>query len=66
MDVLSSELSFAAGVAAYGMLLRDSPYKGEATYDMAYELAENGLSFDPFGYRADFVDVVKAAKKLAR
>lgn len=66
VDVLSSELSFAAGVAAYGMLLRDSPYKGEATYDMAYELAENGLSFDPFGYRADFVDVVKAAKKLAR
>lgn len=65
-DELSSELSFAAGVAAYGMLLRNSPYKGEATYEMSYELAENGLSFDPFGYRADFVDIVKAAARLAR
>lgn len=61
----SPELSFAAGVAAYGMILRDSPYKGDATFDMAYELAENGLSFDPFGYRADFVDIIKAAKRIA-
>lgn len=63
---LSSELSFAAGVASYGMILRQSPYMGTATFDMAYELAENGLGFDPFGYRADFVNVIKAASKLVR
>ncbi len=28
---VSSEFAFAASVAAYGMVLRDSPYKGEAT-----------------------------------
>jgi hypothetical protein len=48
------------------MLLRQSPYMGTSTYEMAYELAENGLAYDPFGYRADFVNVVKAASKLVR
>ena len=62
---LSSEFRFAAGVAAYGMLLRDSPYKGEATYVMARELAEEGLEFDQYGYRADFVDIIKAAEKIS-
>ncbi len=72
MDVMKSdmvgpsspEFSFAAGIAAYGMILRDSPYKGAATYDMAHELASEGLSFDPFGYRADFLDIISATKKL--
>ena len=61
----SSELSFAAGVAAYGMILRESPYQGGATFDMALELAQEGLAFDPFGYRADFVDIISKAKKIA-
>lgn len=64
-EEVSTEFDFAAGVAAYGMILRDSPYKGNADFDMACELAQSGLSFDPFGYRADFVDIIKAAKKLA-
>ncbi len=60
----SPEMAFASGVAAYGMILRDSPYKGGATLDMAHELVQSGLSFDPFGYRADFLDVIAATKKL--
>lgn len=72
MDVMKSdmvgpsspEFSFAAGIAAYGMLLRDSPYKGAATYDMARELASAGVEFDPFGYRADLLDIISATKKL--
>lgn len=61
----SHEMAFAAGVAAYGMILRDSPYMGSATFDMARELAEDGLNFDPFGYRADFIDIINAAKQIA-
>lgn len=64
-EEVSSEFDFAAGVAAYGMILRNSPYKGAATFDMAYELAGSGLAFDPFGYRADFMDIIMAAKKIA-
>ncbi len=61
---ISSELSFAAGIAAYGMILRDSPYKGEATLDMAYELAGQGLSFDPFNYRQDFLNLIMETGKI--
>lgn len=46
---------FAAGVAAYGMLLRNSPYKGNATFDMARSLVKQGLTFDPHGYRAELL-----------
>lgn len=61
---VSDEFSFAAGVAAYGMLLRSSPYKGEATFEQARKLAQKGLSFDPYGYRADFLKVADEAAKL--
>ena len=33
-NVVQSELSFAAGVAAFGMILRDSEHKGTADLDM--------------------------------
>jgi Ca-activated chloride channel family protein len=58
------EFMFASGVVAYGMLLRDSPHKGTATFDMAAELVEDGLAFDPYGYRAELVDLIKRAKNL--
>ena len=39
---MSSSLSFAAGIAAYGMVLRNSEYKGNASYSMAGELVKEG------------------------
>ena len=60
------EFSFAAGVAAFGMLLRDSGYKGNADFDMAYELVGQGLNNDPHGYRAEFQELINEAKKLAQ
>ena len=62
----SSELSFAAGVAAYGMILRDSPYKGEATISMAKELAGQGLGFDSYGYRAELLKLMDKAENKAK
>ena len=50
---------FAAGVAAYGMILRDSPYKGDATIEMAKRLVKQGLSFDPHGYRAELLRLME-------
>ena len=49
---------FAAGVAAYGMILRNSPYKGDATIEMAKRLVKQGLSFDPHGYRAELLQLM--------
>ena len=59
----STEFYFAAGVAAFGMILRDSPYKGDATLNMARELASQGLVYDAHGYRAELLTLIKEAEK---
>ena len=59
----SGDFYFAAGIAAYGMLLRDSPYKGDATIGMARRLVRQGLSFDPHGYRAKLLDMLSDEKE---
>jgi len=58
------DLKFAAAVASFGMILRDSKYAGTYSLDAAAELAEAGRGADPSGRRAEFVELVKAAAKL--
>ena len=55
----SNDFYFAAGVAAYGMVLRNSPYKGDATIDMAAKLVRNHLGTDPNGYRAELLKLME-------
>jgi Ca-activated chloride channel family protein len=59
------DFQFAAAVAAFGMLLRDSPYKGNLTYAAVLELAAASRDSDQEGYRAEFIDLVKMAQGLA-
>ena len=54
----SENLRFAAGVTAYGLVLRNSEYKGEATLKMARELVQGSLSFDPNGFRAQLLELM--------
>ena len=61
-DQVSADFRFASAVAMFAQLLRDSDYKGNATYDNVIETAEKGLSFDPEGYRAEFIRLVQSAK----
>ena len=60
----SDDFKFAAAVAEFGMLLRNSQYKGTATYDQALELAQSGIRNDKFGYKKEFILLLKKAKKL--
>jgi Ca-activated chloride channel family protein len=60
-----SDFKFAAAVAGYGMLLRDSPHKGDLTWEKVLRLAEQGLGDDKEGYRAEFVDLARTAQKLS-
>ena len=60
----SSDFKFAAAVASFGMLLRGSPYKGNATLDAVLEIAEEGKGADPHGYRTEFIELVKQAKAI--
>jgi len=60
----SDDLKFAASVAETGMLLRDSPHKGKATWDDALQLAKTSRGADLEGYRAGFVKLVEQARGL--
>ena len=61
----SHDFRFAAAVAAFGMLLRDSPHKGEATYDAALEWARTATGDDLHGYRRELVQLIEKAATLA-
>jgi len=56
------DTKFAAGVAMFGMLLRDSRYKGNATYDAAIEIAGEGVGNDEGGYRGELIKLIRLAK----
>jgi Ca-activated chloride channel family protein len=58
------DFKFAAAVASFGMILRDSPHKGGSTFDTVLELAEEGRGRDAHGYRAEFIELVKQARSL--
>lgn len=72
---MSHDLSFASAVAVYGMLLTDSAYKGTATYKMAEELAEAGITVQTDErnmaqasndqlYRSQFLELVRKTEKI--
>ena len=60
------DFRFAAAVASYGMLLRDSPHKGQATWNSTLELASEGKGEDASGYRGEFMALIEKAKALGR
>jgi Ca-activated chloride channel family protein len=62
----SPDFQFAAAVASFGMLLRDSEHQGDATYDAVLEIATAAKGPDAHGYRAEFLDIVRRAKALAK
>src|SRR4030095_9311597 len=61
----SSDFRFAAAVSGYGMMLRNSPHKGDLSWEQVLRLAEQGLGADKEGYRAEFVDLVRKAQQLS-
>jgi len=60
----STELRFAASVAAFGMRLRDSEHCSDFSFEDIVELAQSALGRDAHGYRAEFVQLVLAAGQL--
>ncbi|HVO74200.1 MAG TPA: von Willebrand factor type A domain-containing protein [Ignavibacteriaceae bacterium] len=60
----SDNFKFSAAVAQFGMLLRDSEFKGNADFEKTRELAKNSLGEDKYGYRAEFLRLVDLASGL--
>ena len=60
----SESFKFSAAVAAFGMLLRDSEFKGDSTYKSVLNLARDGKGKDAFGYRSEFIQLVAKCSLL--
>ncbi len=61
----SDDLKFASAVAGFGMMLRNSPYRGTLTYGGVLEIAQPTLVRDRSGYRKEFVELVRRAQALS-
>ena len=57
----SDDIRFAAAVAAFGQKLKGSPYISDYGYDAIVSLANGACGKDTFGYRAEFVNLVRLA-----
>ena len=64
----SSDFKFAASVAGFGMILRDSQQKGDMTLQQVQDIASRNLNYkgQPDEYRTEFVELVKKAKSLKK
>jgi Ca-activated chloride channel family protein len=60
----SPALGFAAAVAQFGMLLRDSEHKGSSSFASALKLAQEFRGDDPYGHRAEFIALIGAAQDI--
>jgi len=60
----SADFRFAAAVAEFGMLLRNSQFKQNGSFDQAIDIAKNAKGNDEDGYRAEFVRLAQTAKSL--
>ena len=58
---LSENQRFAAAVAMFGMHVKGSEFSEQSNEKMILELIKESLTFDPFGYRSEFVELVKSA-----
>ncbi len=62
--VLSENLAFASSVASFGMILRDSKFKGDSNFETVLKLARMGKGKDGQGYRSEYLKLVELAKLL--
>ena len=53
---------FATGVAAFAELLRGGRYNGSMSYDDVLRIATAARGEDGFGYRSEFIQLVRAAR----
>ncbi len=65
-DQTDQEFQFAAAVAGFGMLLRNSEHGGDWSFDTVSEVAQASMGVDPHGLREEFVDLVATAQLLAQ
>ncbi|WP_172299472.1 VWA domain-containing protein [Pseudoruegeria sp. HB172150] len=66
MGTVTPDTRFAAAIAGFGQLLKDSAYTGDWSYEYAIDLANSAIGEDPFGYRRQAVELMRLAKSLSQ
>ena len=64
--VRSNNIQFASSVAEFGMLLRDSEFKGTASFSQSIARAKKSSGKDEYGYRNDLIKMMEIAEMLYR
>ena len=64
LEAASGEFQFSAAVAGFGLLLRDSSYKGTLNWEAVRKLALAGRGTDKLGYRGEFLQLIDKAAGL--
>ena len=64
LNEASENFRFSAAVAGFGMLLRDSKFKGDFDYENVIALAKDSKGKDENGYRTEFISLVKICALL--
>ncbi|MDB5157537.1 MAG: Ca-activated chloride channel family protein [Mucilaginibacter sp.] len=62
----SEDFRFAAAVAEYGMLLRDSQFKQNSKFDQLITMAKSAKGKDEDGYRAEFIRLAESTKNMMK
>lgn len=62
INAVSSDMRFAVAVAATAQLLKHDPYIKDFSYDRAIEMAQSAKGEDGFGYRGEFIQLLRLAK----
>jgi len=60
----SAEFKFSAAVAGFGLLLRDSSYRGSLSWETVRKLGIDGKGTDKLGYRGEFLQLIDKARGL--
>ncbi|MCK5074745.1 MAG: DUF3520 domain-containing protein, partial [Calditrichia bacterium] len=64
-DETSDNFRFSAAVAGFGLLLRDSKYKGNLKFADILQLAKESKGNDNFGYRSEFIMLVEKCQLIS-
>lgn len=63
---ITDNFKLAASVAEFGMLLRNSEFKAQATYNEAIKLAKEAKGSDTYGYRSEYITLLEKAKLMSQ
>jgi len=66
LSATSENFRFAAAVAQFGMLLRNSEFKGNSSYNSVLQMAKAAAGNDKEGYKKEFISLVETAGSLAK